>query len=608
MKRFAVGLLVAALAVACSKAGHGSQKQRPGAKTAARKAKHTRTVKKGVKKLTQKEEAKKKSESLVRKELNECTLYTVKHSLKALSGKDRSVGIELLAAGKLIETLNKLMINPHDLEYEKEIQAKGTAADKELFRRNQQPWCVDIEDPACCAMYPCPKKEIGAYLWPADMTDADFKAMEKAPNKDALLSPFTIVRRDKSKKGFKAIPYADAPLFKPYLVRIAAHLRKAAAITDDPTLKKFLESRAEAFVTSSPFPYDASDYDWIALKGDWDLTIGPYEVYKNPRQVKARFEFVLGRVDKKVTAQLDKFRSRLQEMEGYLADLVGHKVYKGRKLNPKISIRAIDVWMAAGDGRNPQGVVAAYHLPNRGKAVDEGLYKKVMLVNHMRAFNNIMKRRAELMLDKDQLKYVDPEADIYNTTFHEFSHGFGAYDELKVKTRSGAVKTVHEALQEYSSLLEEEKADVFSLYFVPIFVKKGWITQEDAKKRYVSALMHLIGLMQYNLKGTYPRMVSVQLGWYLDHGGVSFDKKSGRLHVNFDKIAPAVQGLAKTVATIQLTGDYEGAAKLVGKYVITKGDQVTLAPVLQRIHDLSKSRFAKAGIKTLTMKYEVTGL
>ena len=605
MQRCMLQLLVALIAVSLLSCSDKKQeKSRPMATVNTKKVNLKSND--GGKLLDKSQEEQKKRKALVKKELGECDLYLVKHSAKSLSEKDRPLALELLAAGELVGTLNKLMISPHNLEYEKTIQDKGTADDKELFRRNQQPWCVDIEDPACCAMSPCPKKQVGAYLWPPDMTDADFKAISKAGNKEALLSPFTVVRR--AGKGFKAIAYAGAPLFKPYMVRIAAHLRKAAKITDDPSLKKFLNSRADAFESSSTFPYDASDYDWIGLKGAWDLTIGPYEVYKNPRQTKARFEFVLGRVDTKVTAQLDKFRSRLQEMEGYLAKLVGPKVYKGRKLNPKIAIRAIDVWMAAGDARNPQGVVAAYHLPNRGKAVDEGLYKKVLLINHMRAFNNVMKRRAQLMLDQKQLKYVDPEADIFNTTFHEFSHGFGAYDELEVKTKSGAVKTVHGALQEFSSLLEEEKADVFSLYFVPIFVKKGWITQEDAKKRYVSSLMHLIGLMQYNLKGTYPRMVSVQLGWYLNNGGVTFDKATGRLHVNFDKIGPAVKSLARTVATIQLTGDYEGAVRLVGRYVLTKDKVVTLSPVLQKIHDLSKTRFAKAGIKTLTMKYEITDL
>jgi hypothetical protein len=59
------------------------------------------------------------------------------------------------------------------------------------------------------------------------------------------------------------------------------------------------------------------------------------------------------------------------------------------------------------------------------------------------------------------------------------------------------------------------------------------------------------------------------------------------------------------VATIQLTGDYDAGKKLVGKYVLKKDGKFTLAPQLKKIRDLTKDRFAKAGIHTLTMKYEV---
>ena len=50
----------------------------------------------------------------------------------------------------------------------------------------------------------------------------------------------------------------------------AVAMARAAEVAPDPTLRRFLSSRAKALAGDSPFPYDESDYDWIALKGDWD--------------------------------------------------------------------------------------------------------------------------------------------------------------------------------------------------------------------------------------------------------------------------------------------------------------------------------------------------
>ena len=61
--------------------------------------------------------------------------------------------------------------------------------------------------------------------------------------------------------------------------RMAARLlREAAALTTQPTLKKFLETRADAFLTND---YYASDVAWMELDASIEPTIGPYEVYED---------------------------------------------------------------------------------------------------------------------------------------------------------------------------------------------------------------------------------------------------------------------------------------------------------------------------------------
>lgn len=538
--------------------------------------------------------------------------YPISIDASGLPERDKAFVREILAAGRLVEELNLLQAHPQMLAWAADVQKNGTDDDRALLARYQMPWCVDDESPECCALPSLPARDIGAYHWPEGMTDEEFAAIGAAPNAKELLSNFTVVRRaptgEKGGNAWIAVPFAQDPLFGPRMKGIAAHLRNAMALTDEASLKTFLASRAAAFEEPSAFPWDASDYDWILLDGRWELTIGPYEVYKNPRQVKARFQMYFGEADAAVTKQLAPFKDRLQEMEERVADLVGRDVYPPRKLDPRIAIRAVRVWMASGDGRRDTGATAAYHLPNRGPSVDEGLYKKVMLVNHMEAFAPIMKRRAEQILAPGLLPFVRGEADVLNTTFHEFAHGFGAHDELEITRKDGSKTNVHGALKDLASLLEELKADVLSAWLVAEQVRRGWISEDDAKARYVSHLMHVFGLLQYPLEGTYPRMVATQLAFYLEHGAVAYDPAAERWSIDFAAIPVAVEALAKAVATIQLTGDYEGGQALVAHAVTKADDGYRFSERLRDPLTRVKQKFQEAGIKSVSMTYDVTGL
>jgi hypothetical protein len=528
----------------------------------------------------------------------------ITHSAAELPAGEKAMLRHLLDAAALIEELHMLQIHPKDLEWRDRIDAEGTDIEKKVFFRYQSPWCADDPSPDCSALAEKPKKEIGFGLWPEGFTDAEYAGLGAQINADELNSPFTVVRRKDGGK-LEAIPYVETEIFGFKMKAVATALRAAAKTASDKSLVKFLESRAAAFESPTAFPYDASDYDWIALAGPWEVTIGPYETYKEPRQLKAMFEMYIARENPELTAELVRFKERLQSMEDALAALVGPEIYESRKLDPRIAIRAVEVWMAAGDGRRDRGATVAYHLPNRGRSVDEGLYKKVMMVNHSLAFEPVSKERAEIILDAGQVPYVDAMADIRNVTFHELAHGFGAYSELKVKNAQGATITVKEALREHDSMMEELKADAVSLWLV---ARQG-VTGDEAKKRYASGVMHALGLLQYPLEGTYPRMVAILLGWLLDRGALAWDAASQTYKIDFDKMPAAVEALVKKVATIQLTGDRAGAQALVDAYIARKGDaDWELKGALGEARRAMVDKFQAAGIKSPSLRYAVTGL
>lgn len=536
------------------------------------------------------------------------TDQVISHGGGRLEEQERQMLFKLVQVSKLIEELYMLQLHPDNLTWRDHINATGLEIEKRIFNRYQSPWCEDNTAPDCTALEARPAWSYGAVHWPDDFKSTEYPKLKREINAEELLSPFTVVRRN-PKGGYLAIPYARTTLLGPKLRKAAALLRDAASLASEKTLSAFLSARADAFESEDPFPYDASDILWIGLKGDWEVTVGPYEVYRNPYQTKALFEMIIGRENQAVTQTLAAFKADLQEMENSLQDLVGEDVYKPRKLAPKIAIRAIDVWMASGDARRSRGATVAYHLPNRGQAVDEGLYKKVILVNHKKAFEPVTRARAEQVLRPDQRGEVDHDAAVLNTTFHELAHGFGAFHEMSITNKEGKRTTVKQALREHETLMEELKADTVGLWLMQNQQAKGALDEAAAKKRYTSQLLDTVGLFQYPLQDTYARMAAIELGWYLDAGALSWHQETGQFSLVYEKMPQAVAGLAKRVSTLQLQGDYAAADALVNQY-ITKGKeaQYWLSPTLSAIRKVVLEKFKSAGIKSPSLRYEIRGI
>ncbi len=119
----------------------------------------------------------------------------------------------------------------------------------------------------------------GRNLYPEGLTSAQIQAYVKAhpAEKDAIYSPYTVLRWDGGKPGGKleAIPYHVE--FKKWLGPAAKALREAADFSDDKDFAQFLRLRADALLSDDYYP---SDLKWLDLKNPKiDTIFAPYETY-----------------------------------------------------------------------------------------------------------------------------------------------------------------------------------------------------------------------------------------------------------------------------------------------------------------------------------------
>src|SRR5262249_51224331 len=153
--------------------------------------------------------------------------------------------------------------------------------------------------------------------------------------------------------------------YKTDLTQMAGLLKEAAALTDNASLKKFLTTRADAFLSND---YFESDMAWMDLDAPVDVTIGPYETYNDELFCyKAAFEAYINVRDDKESTRLEFLGKHLQEIEDNLPE---DPKYRVTKLGAAAPIRVVNQVFSAGDGNH--GVqTAAYNLPNDDKVVQQ---------------------------------------------------------------------------------------------------------------------------------------------------------------------------------------------------------------------------------------------
>ena len=348
----------------------------------------------------------------------------------------------------------------------------------------------------------------------------------------------------------------------------AAHLRAAARVTAQPTLRRYLETRAAAFESND---YYDSDVAWMELDSTIELTIGPYEVYEDAWfNYKAAFEaFVTIRNDAE-TAIVARFGDRLQDLEDALPI---DPRFRNPALGALAPIRVVNVVFTAGDAN--RGVqTAAFNLPNDERVVREKGAKRVMLKNVQEAkFEKVLTPISMVALPADERADVSFEAFFTHILMHELMHGLGP----STITVDGRSTTVRHELRDTYSTIEEAKADISGLWALHRLIDQGVIDRSLERSMYTTFLASTFRSIRFGINEAHGRGVAIQLNTFLDAGAVTVDI-SGRFAVDHDRIRDAVTALTTELMTLQATGDLDAAEQMLD----TRG---VVRPEVQRVLD-----------------------
>jgi len=500
--------------------------------------------------------------------------------VSALPAGEKRALAKLVEAGRLMDALFLRQVWAGNESLFMELVADASNGDPaararlDYFLINKGPWSRLDHNQAFVAGVP--EKPEPANFYPAGASKADVEqwvAALPAADKERAIGFFSTIRRTPpgSAQPFAIVPYSLE--YQGELAHAASLLREAAAATADRSLKRFLESRANAFLSNE---YYESDLAWMELDSSIEPTIGPYEVYEDEWfNQKAAFEAFITVRDQAESDKLAKFSSELQDIENHLPI---DPALRNPSLGALAPIRVVNVVFTAGDGN--RGVqTAAYNLPNDERIIREKGSKRVMLKNMQEAkFRLVLTPIAKVALSPADQANLSFDAFFTHILMHELMHGLGPHN-IAV---AGRATTVRQELKQTYSTIEEAKDDISGLWALQYLIDKKALPAQMQQTMYTTFLASAFRSIRFGINEAHGRGIAIQLNTLLDAGAFVV-APDGTFAVDAGKIRGAVASLTRDIMTLQAEGSIQKAQNLIDRFGVVRPE---VQKVLDRLNNV----------------------
>lgn len=377
------------------------------------------------------------------------------------------------------------------------------------------------------------------------------------------------------------------------LQKIVSWLDKAAEVAENDRQREVIRLLTEFYRTGDLKTFDAYSIVWLKDTDSLvDFVNGFIESYGDPLGIKASWESIVNFKDLEATRRTELISENAQWFEDHspVAPQFRKEKVKG------VSAKVITAAMLGGD-LYPSTAIGI-NLPNSNWIRSVHGSKSVTIGNLTSAYNQAARGngfRDEFVYSSVEIGLLDKYADItgdLHTDLHEcLGHGSG-------RLLPGVDP---DALKAYGSTIEEARADLFGLYYIPDprMVELGLVPDAEAyKAEYYAYMMN--GLMTQlvriepgcNVEEAHMRNRQLIARWALEQGAeqkvVELVVRDGKTFVrinDYEQLRSLFGRLLAEVQRIKSEGDYEAARQLVETYAV-RIDPALHAEVLERYRQL----------------------
>jgi len=373
--------------------------------------------------------------------------------------------------------------------------------------------------------------------------------------------------------------------------KIIFWLQKAKDVAENDQQAKAFDLLIKFYQTGDLKIWDDYNVAWADTKeGDIDYINGFIEVYNDPKGYRGSYESTVQIKDFEMSKKMDVLATNAQWFEDNSPIMDAHK----KKNVVGVSYKTVNVAGEAGDASpsTPIGI----NLPNADWIRAAHGSKSVSLGNIIDAYNNAGStgRLEEFAFSKDEValekQYGELSSKLHTALHEVIGHASG-------QINSG-IGTPSETLKNYASTLEEARADLVGLYYLPDqkLVELGLTTDAAAigKVAYDGYIRN--GLMTQlirlnlgdNIEEAHMRNRQLVAAWVFEKGKsnnliekVSKNDKTYFKINDYNALRELFGELLKEIQRIKSEGDFKSAQALVETYGV-KVDQALHKEVLER--------------------------
>ncbi|MGB2274430.1 MAG: dipeptidyl-peptidase 3 family protein [Schleiferiaceae bacterium] len=381
---------------------------------------------------------------------------------------------------------------------------------------------------------------------------------------------------------------------------IIGHLELAKANAENEEQATALGLLIEYYETGDLAKWDDYNIAWVGTTGgDVDYINGFVEVYNDPMGYRGSYETIVQVKDFDASARMAVVADNVQWFEDNSPIMDEHK----KESVVGVSYKIVTVAGEAGDATpsTPIGV----NLPNANWIRVEHGSKSVSLGNiedayHASSGKGMMKEFGFSSMHNERAEKYGELGSKMHTALHEVvGHASG-----KINPGIGTPK---QTLKNYSSTLEEARADLVALYFILDDKMQEIGLMENKEAGYAEYDSYISNGMMLQLRRILPgddieedHMRNRQLvaSWAVERGQAEnvierkvIDGKTYFIVNDYDKLRGYFGELLREIQRIKSEGDFEAGRTLVETYGV-KVDQAIHAEVLRRSEPLNLAPYS----------------
>ena len=533
-----------------------------------------------------------------------------------LSQGERAAIAKLNEVGKIFQTIYEQQRHPEAVRARAQLEQldkrlgspAATQNLLQLYRLNQGPTATTLDNKREPFVPVKPAPESGG-MYPADATKAELDAFLAAnpQMRDEILNQRTLVRRataanlgrdlailrkypvldalhfdlrnelqatKPNPKAFYAVPYSVA--YADEIVRASGLLNEAAAAVEktDAEFAGYLRNRSRDLLSDD---YESGDAAWVTGNfKNLNAQIGSYETYDDPLYgVKTFFSLNVLKTRQPETTNLRRALTGIQALENSLP-YENHK-----RVKEDISVGVYDV---VSDFAQSRGGNTATILPNEslyGRRYGRTIMIRANILQNQEIFN-ASRAAFQTAVATKHANDLTPDGSFYYTLWHEIGHYLGVD-----RTKSG--QELDAALQENADVYEEMKADLVSLFTAQALQKSGYYTRDQLRSVYAVGVRRVLQNNRPRRSQPYNTMQLMQWNFFLENGLLEFDRRTGKLEINYDKYHDVVGKLLAKVLDVQYQGDKAASDRFIEQY--SNWDEQLHGAIAKNIRESQQYRF-----------------